>query len=49
MWKNKIIIEPSIKNKIFHSEIISQDEKSNLLRYICYFTEEEKSDLMLLI
>lgn len=49
MWKNKIIIEPWVKQKIVYSEILSDDEKDNFLRYIAYFTQEEKQELLLMI
>lgn len=49
MWKNKIIIEPWVKQKIVYSEILSEDEKDNFLRYIAYFTQEEKQELLLMI
>ncbi len=49
MWKNKIIIEPWVKQKIIYSEILSQEEKDNFLRYIAYFTTEEKEELLLMI
>lgn len=49
MWKDKIIIEPSVKQKIAYSEILSTKEKDNFLRYIAYFTSEEKEELLLMI
>jgi len=49
MWKNKIIIEPWVRQKIIYSEILSQDEKDNLLRFIAYFTPEERQELLLII
>lgn len=49
MWKNKIIIEPWVEQKILYSEILSDDEKDNLLRFIAYFTQEEKEELLLMI
>lgn len=49
MWKNKIIIEAWVKQKIVYSEILSPDEKDNFLRYIAYFTSEEKEELLLMI
>ncbi len=49
MWKNKIIIEPWVEQKILYSEVLSDDEKDNLLRFIAYFTQEEKEELLLMI
>lgn len=49
MWKNKIIIEPWVRERIFNSEILSIEEKDNFLRFIAYFTEEEKQELLLMI
>ncbi len=49
MWKNKIIIEPWVEQKIIHSELLSNNEKENLLRFIAYFTPEEKDELLLMI
>lgn len=50
MWKNKkIVIESWVKEKIFNSCELSQDEKENFLRFIAYFTEEEKEELLLMI
>ncbi len=49
MWKNKVIIEPWVKEKILFSAILSNDEKDNFLRYIAYFTKEEKEELLLII
>lgn len=49
MWKNKVIIEPWVKQRIIYSEILSENEKDNFLRFIAYFTVEEKQELMLMI
>ncbi|MDP5038880.1 MAG: hypothetical protein NWP80_00355 [Candidatus Gracilibacteria bacterium] len=49
MGKNKILIEPSVKDKIESSVYISNSEKNNLLKYIAYFTNEEKEELLLMI
>lgn len=49
MWKKKIIIEPWVKQKIIYSEILSDEEKDNFLRYIAYFTPDEKEEFMLMI
>lgn len=49
MWKNKIIIEPSVRERIFNSKILSNNEKTDFLRFIAYFTEEEKEELLLMI
>jgi hypothetical protein len=49
MWKNKIIIEPWVRERIFNSKILSVEEKDNFLRYIAYFTTEEKEELLLMI
>lgn len=49
MWKNKIIIEPWVREKISYSEILSNDDKDNFLRFIAYFTEEEKKEFLLMI
>lgn len=49
MWKNKIIIESWVRQKIIYSEILSPDEKDNFLRFIAYFTPEEKQELLLMI
>ncbi|MDD5770251.1 MAG: hypothetical protein PHE25_04720 [Candidatus Gracilibacteria bacterium] len=49
MGKNKIIIEPGVRQRIVYSEILSENEKDNFLRFIAYFTAEEKSELLLMI
>lgn len=49
MWKNKVIIEPWVRKKIIYSKILSDDEKNNFLRFIAYFTPEEKEELLLMI
>lgn len=49
MWKNKIIIEPTVRQRIHNSLLLSNDEKQNFLRYIWYLTKEEKSELLQLI
>ncbi len=49
MWKNKIIIEPWVQQRILYSEILSPDEKDNFLKFIAYFTTEEKEELLLMI
>ncbi len=49
MWKNKIIIEPWVRQRILYSEILSSDEKDNFLKFIAYFTTEEKEELLLMI
>lgn len=49
MWKNKIVIEPWVRQKIQFSPLLSDEEKNNFLRYIAYFTESETQELLLLI
>ncbi len=49
MWKDEIIIESWVRERIFHSKILSNEEKDNFLRYIWYFTPEEKEELLLMI
>lgn len=49
MWKNKIIIEPWVRERIYNSLILTTDEKDNFLRFVAYLTEEEKQELMLMI
>lgn len=49
MWKNKIIIEPWIKQKIIFSKKLSNYEKDNFLKFIAYFTLEEKKELLTMI
>lgn len=49
MWKNKIIIEPWLRQRIIYSEILNDNEKNNFLRFIAYFTLEEREELMLMI
>lgn len=49
MWKNKIIIDSWVEQKIIHSQNLSDNEKQNFLRFIAYFTPEEKEELLLMI
>lgn len=49
MWKNKVIIKPQVRQRIAYSEVLSQEEKDNFLRYIAYFTIEETDELLLMI
>lgn len=49
MWKNKVIIESWVEQKIIFSDILSLEEKNNFLKYIAYFTSEEKEELLLMI
>lgn len=49
MWKTKIIIEPWVEQKIIYSEVLTDEEKDNFLKYIAYFTQEEKQELLLMI
>jgi len=38
-----------MKQKIIYSEILSENEKDNFLRFIAYFTPQEKEELLLMI
>lgn len=49
MWKNKMIIEPKIKQKILFSKVLNKNEKNNFLRFINYLTPEEREELLLVI
>lgn len=49
MWRNKIIIEPNLRQRIWNSTLLSEYEKNNFLRFIYYMTKEEKEELLELI
>ncbi len=49
MKKSKIIVEWSILDKIAKSNILTQAEKLNFLKYIWYMTSDEKKKLSALI
>jgi len=49
MKKSKIIVEWSILDKIAKSNILTQAEKLNFLKYIWYMTNEEKRELATII
>lgn len=49
MGKYKIIIEPQVRQRIIFSDILSQVEKDHFLKFIAYFTKEEKDQLLLMI
>lgn len=49
MWKNEILIEPDIKQRICSSKELSEAEKINFLKFIWYLTKEEKMDFLKLI
>jgi hypothetical protein len=49
MKKSKIIVEWSILDKIAKSNILTQSEKLNFLKYIWYMTNEEKRELATII
>lgn len=49
MWESKIIVEPTIQQKIENSAILTPKEKENFLRHLYYFTNEEKRELALMI
>lgn len=49
MWKNKIIIEPWVRERILNSKILDNYEKENFLRFVSYLTIEEKDEFLLMI
>lgn len=49
MWKNKVLIEPNIRQRIANSTLLSEYEKNNFLRFISYLTKEEKDELLLMV
>ena len=49
MKKSKIIVEWSILDKIARSNILTQAEKLNFLKYIWYMTSDEKRELATVI
>ena len=49
MKKSKIIVKWSILDKIAKSNILTQAEKINFLKYIWYMTTKEKKELSAII
>lgn len=49
MWKSKIIIEPTVRERIANSSELKKEEKENFLRFVAYLTIEETEELMMII
>ena len=49
MSKSKVIIEPSVRDRISNSNELKEKEKENFLRFISYLTTEETEELMMII
>lgn len=49
MKESKIIIEPSIRDRISNSKELKKEEKENFLRFVAYLTPDEKEELMMII